>query len=179
MDERYRISEIRDGNTAVFAQIYDAYVDEIYRYVSRRIQGTSDIEDVVSTVFVKAWRGIKKCCRDANANIRARLYTIARHATVDHIRHAVSSESPMADLYDPADDDASPAERAQLHVMADRVMSYLRELGDDIHELFVLRYRQSLTYAEIAAINGKSIDANKQAYSRACTKVRTMFGASP
>gem|GEM_PF-6954079 len=69
----------------------------------------------------------------------------------------------------------SPNDLADTNIRSNVILEFLKELGEDVHELFILRFRQQLSYAEIASVNGKSVANNKQIYSRTCKQIKTKF----
>ncbi len=172
-NEQAWIQKIQKWDKNIFSEIYQAYLDEIYAFVARKIDGTADVEDIVSTVFHKAFLNLEKSCTKKNPNIRAWLYTIARNCVIDFYR--TKTQKQLDDNYDIIDNKTSPLEDIQKTIIIEEVMHYLSRLWDDIHDLFIMRYRQGLSYAEITKINGKTEANNKKIFSRTCQKLRTQF----
>lgn len=81
----------RRGDHAAFGTLYDRYGQLIYRYCYRRAADTAQAEDLLSTVFLEAWR-----CRErmslVDGSARAWLLGIAKNVTRAgaraHRRHA-------------------------------------------------------------------------------------------
>ena len=74
-----------DSLNEQFGQIYDQYIDKIYRFVYLKVDGQETAQDVTSKVFIKGWESYQK----SGSNIKnpgAFLYQIARNAVVDHYR---------------------------------------------------------------------------------------------
>ena len=53
------VVKAQDGNHEAFAELYDIFIDPIYRYVFYRVN-RADAEDIVETVFLKVWQHLKK-----------------------------------------------------------------------------------------------------------------------
>lgn len=49
-------NRVRDGDSAAFAEIFDEYSDWIYNVAFRRTGSWETAEEIVSTVFLEAWR---------------------------------------------------------------------------------------------------------------------------
>jgi DNA-directed RNA polymerase specialized sigma24 family protein len=51
---------LRNGDTNAFSDLYDTSFDRVYRMIYHRTLDTPLTEDIVSTVFMKAFRTIDK-----------------------------------------------------------------------------------------------------------------------
>src|SRR5438552_10822829 len=87
------IDRARGGDRAAFAELYDSYVDSVYRYLLYRVREASDAEDLTSEVFTRAFANIYRY-RWQGKSFLAWLYTIARNAVTDRRRR----ERPTVDL---------------------------------------------------------------------------------
>src|SRR5207248_3005099 len=79
------IDRARSGDRAAFAELYDAHVDSVYRYLLYRVREPSDAEDLCSEVFTRAFANIHRY-RWQGKSFLAWLYTIARNAVTDRRR---------------------------------------------------------------------------------------------
>jgi len=174
-DETARIASIRNGDVSVFSAIYEAYWDEIFGFIARKCSNHSLAEDLASDVFYKAFKNIESCCKAKSPNIRARLYSIARNRVIDEFKRSKSSqlhsEIPLQS------NEPNQIDTITTSLLAQQVLEFLKTLWDDVYELFVLRFRQQLTYQEIATINWKSVDNNKKIYSRTAKKIAKHFSS--
>lgn len=66
-----------------WSEIYVAHVDEIYRYLLRRLGDRTLAEDLTSATFLRAIGGNY---RDTGSSVTAWLITIAQHLLADHFR---------------------------------------------------------------------------------------------
>lgn len=175
MTEQRWISELKAGNKEVFWEIYETYIDEIYAYVGRKVDQQGDVEDIVSQVFHKARLNILQAVSRENPNIRARIYKIAHHKVIDFYRLTPSLQYPSSIEDQFVSQSDSPDEHTQKQIITDTIMKHLMGLWEDIHEIFIMRFRQQLSYIEIAKINGKSVQNNKKIFSRACKNLRDTY----
>lgn len=169
----HRISQIRAGNKEVFAEIYETYFDEIYAYVWRKIDQTKDVEDIASQTFFQAFTHLEKAVSWETVNIRARLYRIAHNQIIDQYRRRRELDIP--EEIELPDEDFSALEQVETTIVTEKIMQCLRELWEEIHDIFVMRFWQQLSYVEISSVNGKSVANNKKIYSRACKTLRERF----
>lgn len=158
-----------------FGELYDQYVQKIYRYVYYRTQHRETAEDLTSQVFLKALD--RYATFDvARGTFSAWIYAIARNALVDHYRSSKET-ADIDDVWDLASD-ADVLRDAEARERVEKLRPYLRALPKDQRELILLRLWDGLSHAEIAVILGKSEAACKMAYSRAIARLRKDVPAS-
>lgn len=68
-------------------QIYIEFKDKVTRYVRSKISNVSDVEDIVSDVFVKVFAGLDKY-KEGKASLSTWIYTITRNTVTDYFRTA-------------------------------------------------------------------------------------------
>ena len=73
------------GNFTAFGELYEIFLDRIYRYVYYQINDRMAAEDITEDVFVKAWKSIQSC-RGKEATFSAWLYRIAHNHLVNVLR---------------------------------------------------------------------------------------------
>lgn len=169
--ERSRIAGLvalaQQGDAEAFGQIYDAYVDSIYRYLYYRVGSHAVAEDLTSETFLRALRRIDSFTWQGK-DIGAWFVTIARNLVTDHVKSSrFRLEVTTADMLDAdrADDgiEDEVLSRLQSAVLLDAV----RQLKPEQQECIVLRFLQGLSVAETAAVLKRSEGAVKQLQLRA------------
>jgi RNA polymerase sigma-70 factor (ECF subfamily) len=164
------------GDSEAFGQVYDLYVDSVYRYVYYRLGSHQLAEDLTSETFLRALRRIDSFTWQGR-DIGAWFVTIARNLVTDHFKSSrFRLEVTTAEMLDRdrADDgiEDTVVERMQ-HV---ELLKAVRQLRHDQQECIVLRFLQGLTVAETAEVMGRSDGAVKQLQLRA---VRALAGLLP
>ena len=71
-------------NTWSFEQIYDEYKTPIYNYVYHLVGDREQADDLTQDTFLKAFLALPKM--DANLNLSAWLYRIAKNVAIDYFR---------------------------------------------------------------------------------------------
>ena len=56
--ERKCVARASDGDTAAVGELYDAYIDRLYRYCLVRVRNEADAEDLAEEIFLKVFRSI-------------------------------------------------------------------------------------------------------------------------
>ncbi len=155
------------GDAEAFGQIYEAYVDVVYRYVYVRCGSHHLAEDLTAETFVRALRRLDSFTWTGK-DIAAWFVTIARNLVVDHVKSSrYRMEVTTGELLD-SDERADAPETEVLDRLRDRrLLEAVKELKGDQQECIVLRFLQGLSLAETAAILGRNENAVKQLQFRA------------
>ena len=152
-EEACLVDQAKAGDAEAFAKLYDAYVERVSRYIYFRISDDSDMEDLVSQVFLKAWENLDRYKMGSSPFI-AWLYTIARNLVIDHYRTKKDTLSLEEALILPSDLDA-PDEQAQMHFDLEAMRDGLQALSKDQQQVLVLKYIIGLPNENIAKVMNK------------------------
>ncbi|HET7736978.1 MAG TPA: RNA polymerase sigma factor [Tepidiformaceae bacterium] len=165
-----------EGDQQAFGDIYSLLVDDLYRYIRGQCHNDTVAEDLLSNVFLKAWRSAKSY-RSGSGQFRRWIFTIARNELRNHWR---ASQRTLEVLeHDLIEEDATAAaeEEEDARRLAARALSILTP---EQREVVVLRYFGNKTHEQIAAIMGKREGAVRALLLRALRKMRkVMIDASP
>jgi RNA polymerase sigma-70 factor, ECF subfamily len=152
-----------------FLTLYTRYVGRIERYVLARVPSSSDVEDVVSIVFMRALERIYQF-QPSRGSFAAWLFTIARNTVTDHYRTGRRFIPAMPQH----DREVGPsAEETSLH--HERLGSLelaVKNLTRDQRDALALRYGAGLHFAEIGRVLGRSDDAAQKLVRRAIDALR-------
>ena len=91
--ERILLLKIKHGDAGAYAELYDFYVEPIYRYVLFRVPAKELAEDVTSEVFLKVWERLSG--GSEVQNLRAYLYQVARNQIADYFRKDHQATLPV------------------------------------------------------------------------------------
>lgn len=155
-----------------FGALYTEYVQPIYRFVYRRTLDRMLAEDLTSTTFLKALEKIRTY-DSAKGPFVAWLYRIARNTVTDHYRTR-RVHANIEDVWDLASDD-DPTAGVDTQLASKELRAALAKLPADKREIVLLRVWEGLSYAEIAAITGKSEGNCKVIFSRAVKDLRDIL----
>lgn len=131
-----------------FINLYDAYFDDIYRYVYVKTSNKWETEDLVSEVFRKAFENFSAL--DGHPNEKAWLFTIARYTVIDYYRKnknvllGEEFEQYLSPL--PFEDPFEGISEKEC------LQKSLRHLSDEDLEITELRYFADLKFKEMAVI---------------------------
>lgn len=153
------VAKARAGDGQAFTQLYERYLDRVYRYVAYRVRGREEAEDVTSQVFLRAlesldsyrWRGLP---------FSAWLFRIAHNLVVDRVRQAKRREViPLEDTLPAAG--LGVEEQAALNIKMSQVKEALDYLTEAQRQAVILRLVAGLSLEETAKALGKSTGAVK------------------
>ncbi|MGB5760688.1 MAG: RNA polymerase sigma factor [Acidimicrobiales bacterium] len=155
--------------------------DWLYRHYNRRVgalvrtEQCPDADEVVNTVFFKAFRSIDRFVGN-QANFASFLYQIARFQVIDERRarnRRVEIEDDLSiDLVDPG---AGPSEVVERSDAASRTHEALQALTPEQREVIVLRVFFGLTGPETAEALDKPVGAIRSLQNRAEARLRSLL----
>ncbi|WP_127784068.1 sigma-70 family RNA polymerase sigma factor [Rhodococcus sp. X156] len=158
------------GDTDAFGQLYDRYVDIVFRYVLFRVNDRTLAEDLTSETFLRALRRIASITYQGK-DVGAWFVTIARNIVLDYMkssRHRL--EFSTAEILDSDSADDPEDEVITASIVAE-LLDCVRQLGDDQRECIVLRFLQGMSVSETAAAMGRNEGAVKALQHRAVRRL--------
>ncbi len=166
---------MKDSLNKQFSQIYDQYIDKIYRFVYLKVNSQEIAEDVTSKVFIKAWEYYQKeeiypvksasqseaVSREAGQfdrvkNPGAFLYQIARNAVVDHYREKgrtnIVSVDASPEIVDPGE---NAQNKAILSADINIVKKAIQKLKKEHQDIIIWHYLEDMPIDNIAKLMDK------------------------
>jgi RNA polymerase sigma-70 factor, ECF subfamily len=162
-----------------FGEIYERYVDKIYKYIYYRVGNQSDAEDLTSRVFFRAMAHVENY-EDRGVPFQAWLYRIAHNLVANHHRDRGRRKIIPLDDYvmNGLFSNADGPERAAEHMEErERLMLAIKSLPEDRQQLLILKFVDRLSNAEIGNIMGRTEGAVKSLYHRTLTALRDDLSA--
>lgn len=156
----------------LFEESYPQLVDKLYRYVYLRVQHQHDCEDLVSEIFLDAYKQLDRYNEDKGV-FEQWLIGIARFKIIDYWKsRRITLEIEEAILLIDGLYSETMDRQIDTQIMLEQV---LQKLPQDIQVMFTLRYIDDLTYEQIAAITNKTPDTVRKLFSRLHQKLRLEF----
>jgi RNA polymerase sigma-70 factor (ECF subfamily) len=163
------VQRAQSGDAEAFGELYDRYVDLVYRYIYYRVGTTQLAEDLTSETFLRALRRISSFTWQGR-DVGAWFVTIARNLIADHYKSGrYRLEMTTDDIVETGSKmvEDSP-ENAVLESMQNKVLlEAVKQLNAEQQECIVLRFLQGLSVAETAQAMGKNDGAIKALQYRA------------
>ncbi|MBV9099319.1 MAG: sigma-70 family RNA polymerase sigma factor [Frankiaceae bacterium] len=163
------VSRAQAGDHEAFGELYDRYVDVVYRYIYYRVSNATLAEDLTSETFLRALRRITSYTWQGR-DFGAWLVTIARNLIADHFKSGrYRMEVATSDLVEAGADrgEDGPENEVLASITNEALLEAVKKLNPEQQECVSLRFLQGMSVAETAAIMGKNEGAIKALQYRA------------
>jgi RNA polymerase sigma-70 factor (ECF subfamily) len=183
LKEQYLFLKLRaTRDPEVFGELYDIYVDQIYRFIYFKVARREEAEDLTGDVFLKTWQYINDMGSEVIDNLRAFLYQTARNAVIDFYRtrdrrEIVSLPQGQEDKNEKLtmeimDEKQDLVEKVELASDIEEVKKALQKIKEEYREVIILRFIEELSVKETAEILGKSEGAVRVLLHRAVAALK-------
>lgn len=153
-----------------FRMLLKSYGHALYWHIRRIVVGHDDAEDVLQETCIKVLNSISNYRRDGS--LATWLYRIATNEALQHLRrqtrifqHIDSLSDSLAEKLEAE----APLDGTELELLFQKA---LIALPTRQRIAFNLRYYDELSYEEIAAITGRSVQSLKTNYHYATQKIK-------
>ena len=166
------VERAQAGDAEAFGQLYDRYVDGVYRYIHYRVGTAQLAEDLTSETFLRALRRITSFTWQGR-DVGAWFVTIARNLIADHYKSGRYRLEMTAEDITAVGGAGSKLvedgpEGAVLEAMQNKVLlEAVKQLNAEQQECIVLRFLQGMSVSETAQAMGKNDGAIKALQYRA------------
>lgn len=144
------VIQAKAGNTQAFGQLYNHFVQRIYRFVYFLLQDRTHAEDITQETFLRAWKSLGTFSTKGGS-FQAFLFAIARNLVTD-LRRKKQSVSIDTIIEPPAKDDIE--EEFFKEEQARRLRTVLQRLQPFEQDIVVLRFFEEFSFAEVAKAVG-------------------------
>lgn len=174
------LQRIARGDLRAFSELVDRYQRPLFAFLGRMGLEAARAEEVAQETFLRAWQHLPRY-RTEQAQFSTWLFTIARRLALNELarsrnRHEVAADD---DAPEPACAAARPEQALDQRRLQARIDAAFRSLGTDDRSVLALAYTHDLGMAEIAVIEGCSVDAVKTRLHRARQRLRIALDISP
>ena len=163
------LERLAEGDPSALEGLYDDAGPQLYRYALGMLRRPEAAEDAVQEVFVSLARARGKLGKVRSA--RAYLFAALRHAIWKRLRREAAGLSSV----EPAAIFERPQPPGLPEGAASDIESALVQLPAEQREAIMLKVYQDMTFAEIAAVTGVSLNTAASRYRYALDKLRTLL----
>ncbi len=177
LKEKFLIYQVRQNKDAEsYGQLYDFYVDRIFRFIFFKVSSQEIAEDLTSEVFLKTWEYINKTDRKIG-NFNALLYRVARNAVIDHYRSKNKDFIGTDEEYmERIQDDRNLEEEVNIKIEVKSIEAHLTKLKEIHREIIILKYIEEFSIAEISEILDKGKGSVRVLLHRALQALKEIAG---
>jgi RNA polymerase sigma-70 factor (ECF subfamily) len=157
-----------------FGELYDRFVERVYRYLYFRTGSHPEAEDLTEQVFLKAWEAIGRY-RWQGRPFLAWLYRLAHNVHIDHVRStrpttSLSNDQRPLDIPSPS----APLELARA-LDAEMLAGALNELTFEQQQVIVMKFIEGLDNEQIAQTMDRREGAIRALQMRALLSLRRVL----
>lgn len=171
-----RIQSEKDPDA--FAELYDAYVTKMFRFIAYKVGNREVAEDLTSDLFLKLWEYLAKNQTREIKSVNGLVYRMARNLVIDHYRrksnNAECSIEDIMHLSVPAEG----LEKVHTKIEAAKLLTLIRTLKSEYQEVLLLRYIEELPIKDIAEVMGKKRGAVRVTLHRATKTLQSLIETS-
>jgi len=175
--EQIILFKIKAGQTDAFAELYDMYAKQIYRYIYFKVPTKERAEDLTSDVFLKSWEYMTKH-NNTVKNFQAFIYQISRNLIADFYKKNKELPLEYAESSSVIEDHSFQKKIEDISDWQILEVS-LRKLGkinEKWQEVLVLRHVEDLSTKEIAKVMNESHSNVRVLLHRALEKLKEVVG---
>lgn len=172
-EEESLVRRAQNNDREAFAQLYEAYFEKIYRYVTLRLGDEMEAEDITQQVFLNTLRSISSF-KWRGKPFSAWLFRIAHNLVTDYLRKKKRATLPLDQSA--VDDEPNPEQIAEEKLDFERLLQATKKLTEAQREVLSLRFSSGLPIAEVARVMGRSEGAVKALQHAAILALRRELG---
>lgn len=167
------VARLRDGDEAAFEAVFRAYAEPLCAFAVRYVGSRDVAADLVQDVFLWIWRNRAEWT--IQGSLKAYLYRAVRNRALGVVRHhrierrwAEESTRDKSASGVPAPASGDETRDEQLAALERAVAA----LPSRRRQVFLLRWRDELSYAEIAEVMATSVKTVENQMARALRAIR-------
>lgn len=148
--DRPLIERIADGDKTAFRELFEAYQQPLFRYLTRLVRSPEIARELVNDVMFDIWQ--KAGTFEARSSVRTWIYRIAHNKAVDHLRrrHEEPWDENAAERL--TDCGPSPLQAVEQSDLRGLILRLLDALSAEHRAVIQLTYFDGLSVREIADV---------------------------
>lgn len=178
LHEKYLLLKLKlnPSDADVYAQLYDLYIDKIYRFILFKVNQVEEAQDLTSDVFLKVWQYLQN--NQKVGNFKALLYQSAKNLVIDYYRQkakreSTSDENILQNIIDQRGENMIKELEIKSEIKG--LDYFLRQLKSEYQEVLILKYIEDYSNSEIAKILGKNASNVRVLVHRALKLLQTLI----
>ena len=157
-----------------FGELYDLYVEKIYRFVYFKINNKEEAEDLTSEVFLKTWNYLIEYAEKEIDSFSGLIYRISRNAIVDFYRKKARHNECNIDTFEDTLVGKSDVQGIEDGYDVEKLMIIIKKMKQEYQEVILLKHVEELSVAEIAQILDKTRTGVRVTLHRAMKKLKDL-----
>lgn len=168
------------GDDHAFSELYRHYFPALARFASRLTGNPSDGQDIAQEAFLRLQNSRQKIAKDGIENHNALIYTVVKRIAYNHASYKArwkKLETQTTDMINELHQTppATPNELYEIAQIGAFIQTAVDKLPEPHREVILLRHIEDLSYQDIGAILGCSIDQVKSRLQYGRKMLRVML----
>jgi RNA polymerase sigma-70 factor (ECF subfamily) len=164
---RELVKRAKQNDSEALAQIYDLFVEKVYRYIFYKVGNQAEAEDLTEEVFLKVLENIERF-EERGAPFSSWLFVIARNLVINYYKlRSRQAAIPLNLLKEQIADNERPDEAFFKNFSAEKLQIAIAQLTEEQQQVIILKFFSGLKNREIAGVLSKSEGAVKALQHRA------------
>ena len=166
--EEELLEKIRQGEREAFGQVYDIYIERIYRFIYFKVSSRETAQDLTSECFLKVFEHLIERSEEM-VNLRAFIYRVARNLVIDYYRSRDKQPVELNEARLQVTDDLGEKteEKFARAENMKKIAAALIKLKAEWQEAIILRYIEDYKLGEVSTIINKNPGAVRVMIHRA------------
>lgn len=139
---------LQKGEHKAFEQVFIAYFNKVKYFIERIIRSENDAEELAQDIFIKLW--INRESIDANKSISSYLFTLARNAAFNYLKHQQVEEAYVHDQFIRIEEVSDTEEILYAKEIALLIEMTVNKMPEQRKRIYRLSRDSGLTNTEIA-----------------------------
>jgi len=157
---------------AAFGELYEKYVDRVYKHIYYFLRDRADAEDLTAETFLRAWAAVDRY-QWRGKPVLSWLLTIAHNLVVSRFR-TNRNEGRLHDGVSAKGVITSPEEASVAKLQQEESRRAILKLKPTERQVLLMRFVDGMDYPEVAEALGKTVNAIRVIQFRALSNLRRM-----
>ena len=167
-------ARIRQNDKAAFKSLYDRYSRKIYFFSLKHLNNTSEVEELVQSVFINVWEN--RGSLDPDNSIKSYLYKAAVNYIINYLRKkTIRARYIESELNKGEKSSDVTYEHIFFQDLERSIDSIVGTLPSQQQKIFSLNRSEGLTHEEIARKLGISVRTVENQMYRSIRLIRTIL----
>lgn len=162
-------------DATAFAELYDAYVTKMFRFLAYKVGNREVAEDLTSDLFLKLWEYLTTDQTNDIASLNGLIYRMARNLVIDYYRQQAHVNECSVDDILHLGVDTNELEKLHIQMEAAKLLTHIQSLKSEYQEVLLLRYIEELSIKEIADVMQKKRGAVRVTLHRATKTLQDLI----
>jgi RNA polymerase sigma-70 factor (ECF subfamily) len=161
------------GDKQAFGELYEKYLDDIYRYIYYRIANEYESEDITEACFLQAWEALP-LVNLKGFRFKPWIYRIAHNKVIDRYR----TDHPTVSLDDKdifSEETNNPESVYQINEATRTLAWAISKLDSTLQDVLIYRFVLELSHEETAELMNRSVIHIRVLQHRALIKLREWY----